>query len=73
MLRATLRLGRQPVRAAEVFGNGKPLGTFGAKIRVRIRKREKIGVIASSTGRAFARDLTNQRLFRQRSGTYRAC
>jgi hypothetical protein len=73
VLSAKLQLGRQRVRAAEVFANGKLLGTFGAKIRLRIRKHERIAVIASSDHSAFARGLTDQRVFRQQSQSYRAC
>jgi len=73
VMAANLRFGHHPVRTAEVFANGKLLGTFGAKIRLRIRKRERVAVIVSSASRAFARGLTDQRLFRQESRTYKAC
>jgi hypothetical protein len=73
VLSAKLRLGRQRIRTAEVFANGRLLGTFGAKIRLRIHNREKVAVIASTAKRAFARGLTDQRLFRQQSQTYHAC
>lgn len=73
VLMAKLGIGRHAVRAAKVFANGKLVGTFGAKIRVRIHKRERIAVVASLAKRAFARRLTDQRLFRQQSRTYRGC
>ena len=73
VLAVRLRIGKGTARAAEVFGNGKLVGRFTGKIRVRIRKREQVTVIASSVSGAFAGKSTAARLFREQSRTYRAC
>lgn len=72
-LTAHVRVGKKPARAVEVFGNGKLLGHFPGKIRVRIHKHERVSVLASTTQGAFGRKLTSANLFRQQSRTYRAC
>ena len=58
---------------ASVFANGKLVGHYAGKINVRIRKREQITAIVSTTASAFGRKLTAANLFRQQSRTYRAC
>jgi len=73
VLTARLRVGRRAARSAEVFGNGKLVGRFAGKIRVRIHKREQIAVIASSVRGAFAGKPEAANLFREQSRTYRAC
>ena len=70
---ARLRVGKSPARSIEVFANGKLVGTFTNRINVRLRKRERLAVIASADRRAFGRKLTAANLFRQQSRNYRAC
>lgn len=72
-LTTRLKVGKRPARTAEVFGNGRLLGHFPGTIRVRIHRRERITVIASSIRGAFGRNLTSASQFRQQSRTYRAC
>jgi hypothetical protein len=72
-LTARLRVGKHAARKAEVFENGKLVGRFGGEIRVRIRKRERVAVIASSARGAFGGKALSPNLFRQQSRTYRPC
>jgi hypothetical protein len=73
-LTAKLRSGSQAARAAEVFVNGKLVARFrGSKIRVRLRGRETVAVVASSVGNAFGRGPSSKGWFLQQVRTYRGC
>lgn len=70
---ARLGFGRHKAKAALVFANGKLAGRIGGKIAMRLHKRTKLSVIASSVTNGFGHNLTASADFRQQSRTYRPC
>jgi hypothetical protein len=70
---AALRVGRTRARSSLVFAGTRLLGRFGGRIRVRVRKRTRISVIAAVQPRAFGGPATTTAGLVQQSRTYRAC
>jgi hypothetical protein len=69
-VRATLHVGRRRARSALVFANGRLVQRSGGVIRVRIRGRTSISVIAGAKSHAFT---TARSALIQQSRTYHAC
>jgi hypothetical protein len=69
---ARLHVRRRAARSSRVFVNGRLAGRLGGRIRIHIRRRAVIDVIASTRASGFGRDAPSSTLLEQ-VRTYRHC
>lgn len=69
---ARLHVRRRAARSSRVFVNGQLAGRLGGRIRIHIRRRAVVDVIASSRASGFGRDAAFSTVMQQ-ARTYRHC
>lgn len=73
VVRATLRMGRRRARSALVFVGGRVVRRRAGRISLRVHRRLRVAVLASSQPRAFGARPGVTRNMVQQTRTYRSC